>query len=211
MLGCKRLCVDTDYYRTFNRDNVRLVDVNADPIERITTHGLMTGANTWEFDTLILATGFDAMTGALLDIDIRGRDGITLQEKWQAGPANYLGLTVHGFPNLFTVTGPGSPSVLANMIVAIEQHVDWIANLLIFLRSHSLQSAEATDSAEQKWVKLVNRIANQTLFPNGCNSWYTGANIPGKPRIFMPFLGYPAYVEKCNEVANNDYRGFTLS
>ena len=211
VLGCKRLCVDTDYYRTFNRDNVRLVDVNADPIERITTHGLMTGANTWEFDTLILATGFDAMTGALLDIDIRGRDGITLQEKWQAGPANYLGLTVHGFPNLFTVTGPGSPSVLANMIVAIEQHVDWIADLLIFLRSQSLQSAEATDSAEQKWVKLVNRIANQTLFPNGCNSWYTGANIPGKPRIFMPFLGYPAYVEKCNEVANNDYRGFTLS
>lgn len=211
VLGCKRLCVDTDYYRTFNRDNVKLVDVNAAAIEEITTTGVRTAAHEYEFDTLILATGFDAMTGALLSIDIRGRDGITLQQKWQDGPKNYLGLTVNGFPNFFTITGPGSPSVLANMIVAIEQHVEWIADCLVSMRDHQQQTIEASAEAEGKWIERVNHIAEQTLFPSGCNSWYTGANIPGKPRIFMPYLGFPAYVDYCDEVAAAAYEGFNLN
>jgi cyclohexanone monooxygenase len=210
VLGCKRLCVDTDYYQTFNRDNVSLVDVSAAPIERILPDGLLTSDQKYQFDSLILATGFDAMTGALLAIDIRGRAGKSLQEKWQDGPANYLGLTVNGFPNFFTITGPGSPSVLANMIVAIEQHVEWIADLLCYLRGNSRQVVEASEAAEHRWVRLVNRIADQTLFPNGCDSWYTGANIPGKPRIFMPYLGYPSYVQKCNDIAANNYKGFEI-
>ena len=210
VLGCKRLCVDTDYYQTFNRRNVTLVDISKAAIEKITANGVLSNGIEYEFDALILATGFDAMTGALLDIDIRGKNGLSLQEKWQDGPKNYLGLTVNGFPNLFTITGPGSPSVLANMMVAIEQHVDWIADCLCYLRSNSLQCVEASASAEANWIELVNAIANQTLFPTGCNSWYTGANIPGKPRIFMPYLGYPSYVEKCEDVAANNYRGFEL-
>ena len=164
----------------------------------------------YQFDTLILATGFDAMTGALLAIDIRGRDNFSLREKWKEGPANYLGLAITGFPNLFTITGPGSPSVLANMIVGIEQHVDWIADCLTYLHTNKLRTVEASATAEQSWVNLVNDIANETLYPTGCNSWYTGANIPGKPRIFMPYLGYPSYVEKCNDIAENGYRGFVL-
>lgn len=210
VLGCKRLCVDTNYYQSFNRDNVKLIDINENPIEEITARGVKTKESEYEIDCLILATGFDAMTGALLSIDIRGNNGLTLQEKWQQGPKNYLGLTINGFPNFFTITGPGSPSVLANMIVAIEQHVDWIADCLSYLRENSLHSIEARADNEQQWVTLVNRIADQTLFPTGCNSWYTGANIPGKHRVFMPYLGYPSYVEKCNKVATDNYSCFSL-
>ena len=210
VLGCKRLCVDSGYYETYNRENVTLVDVSEAPITRITKNGLQTSSGEYWFDTLILATGFDAMTGALLSIDIRGRDNFSLREKWKEGPANYLGLTIAGFPNLFTITGPGSPSVLANMIVGIEQHVDWIADCLTYLQTNNLRTVEASAIAEKNWVNLVNEIANETLYPTGCNSWYTGANIPGKPRIFMPYLGYPSYVEKCNDVAENGYRGFVL-
>ncbi len=211
ILGCKRLCVDTDYYQSFNRDNVSLVDVNVTAIEAITTAGVRTEAQEYQFDTLIMATGFDAMTGALLSIDIRGRDDRSLQDKWRHGPKNYLGLTVNGFPNFFTITGPGSPSVLANMIVAIEQHVEWIGACLQQLRENSISTIEASSDAETEWFNLVNAIAYQTLFADGCNSWYTGANIPGKPRIFMPYLGYPSYVEKCEQVASAGYRGFDLS
>ncbi|MFP6838142.1 MAG: NAD(P)/FAD-dependent oxidoreductase [Pseudohongiellaceae bacterium] len=210
VMGCKRLCVDSDYYQTFNRDNVSLIDVNACPIERITSAGIKTANQEYEFDVMIMATGFDAMTGALLRIDIRGRDGLSLRKKWRDGPKNYLGLTVNGFPNFFTITGPGSPSVLANMIVAIEQHVEWIGDCLQHLRANSVSTIEASSKAEDHWVRLVNKIANKTLFPSGCNSWYTGANIPGKPRIFMPYLGYPSYVEKCEQVASTGYRGFEL-
>ena len=210
VLGCKRLCVDTDYYQTYNRDNVHLIDISEDEIEAFTASGIKTKNAEHEIDTLILATGFDAITGALLSIDIQGVDGLTLQEKWQQGPTNYLGLTVNGFPNFFTITGPGSPSVLANMIVAIEQHVDWIADCLNYLRKNSLHRIEAREDEEKNWVELVNRIADQTLFPTGCNSWYTGANIPGKTRVFMPYLGYPSYVEQCNSVAANNYRNFEL-
>ena len=162
-------------------------------------------------DALIFATGFDAMTGALLDIDIRGNNDLSLKEKWESGPKNYLGLTISGFPNLFTITGPGSPSVLANMIVAIEQHVEWIASCLSYLRDNSKQIIEAEVKAEESWVELVNDIAETTIYSSGCNSWYTGANIPGKPRIFMPYLGYPSYVEKCESVAKQGYIGFEIS
>ena len=208
VLGCKRLCVDTDYYKSFNRSNVELIDLNTSPIRRITSEGLMTTKRIFQLDTLILATGFDAMTGALLSIDIRGVSNQSLEAHWKNGPRNFLGLTMNGFPNLFMITGPGSPSVLANMMVGIEQHVNFIADLLGFMRRKAKLQVEANSDAETKWVSIVNGIADQTLFPKGCNSWYTGANIPGKPRIFMPYLGYPSYVQKCNEIAANNYRGF---
>lgn len=211
VMGCKRLCVDTNYYATFNQDNVELVDVNASAIECITKTGLKTTSTEYQFDSLILATGFDAMTGALLSIDIKGPSNQTLKDHWQDGPTNFLGLSINGFPNLFMITGPGSPSVLANMIVAIEQHVDFIADLLVSMRDANQMRVEASLEAELSWVETVNRIADQTLFPRGCKSWYTGSNIPGKPRVFMPYLGYPSYVEKCNKIAAEGYRGFDFA
>jgi len=206
----KRLCVDTDYFETFNRDNVSLVDVKSSPIEEITPAGLRTQDAEYAFDCLVFATGFDAMTGALLNIDIRGRAGETLKQKWAGGPRTYLGIQVAGFPNLFTITGPGSPSVLSNMIVSIEQHVDWITDCLDYLRAHELQSIEATVEAQDMWVDHVNAVAGFTLFPQA-DSWYIGANIPGKPRVFMPYIaGVGIYAQKCNEVAANGYEGFAL-
>lgn len=209
VLGCKRPCTDTGYYETFNRANVELVDVSHDPVERITPKGLVTGGREYELDCLILATGFDAMTGSLHGIDIRGRNGETLIDKWNAGPITYLGLGVSGFPNFFTITGPGSPSVLSNMVTAIEQHVDWIADCLEYMRVQGHSTIEATTTAEQDWVGHVNSIANETLYPS-CNSWYLGANVPGKPRVFMPHIGFPPYVEKCNDVAAKGYEGFSF-
>jgi cyclohexanone monooxygenase len=210
VLGCKRICLDTDYYETFNRASVHLVDVAATPIERLTQAGIRTSAADYELDVVIFATGFDAMTGALLSIDIRGRDGLTLKEKWSAGPRTYLGLGVPGFPNLFTISGPGSPSVLTNMMVSIHQHVNWIGGCIQYLRDNEIVSIEATVEAEQAWVTHVNEVADTTLYPQ-CNSWYLGANIPGKTRVFMPLVGFPAYVDKCAEVAGNGYPGFDLT
>ena len=209
VVGCKRLCVDSDYYATFNRANVTLVDISETPIERITPSGLRVDGRDHELDALVFATGFDAMTGSILRIDVRGRGGRPLLEKWAEGPRTYLGLGVSGFPNLFTITGPGSPSVLSNMVPSIEQHVNWIADCLAYLRDRDLGRIEATPDAEGAWVEHVNAVAGETLFPN-CNSWYLGANVPGKPRVFMPYVGFPPYVEKCNEVAANDYEGFSL-
>ena len=210
-LGTKRLCVDTSYYATFNRENVTLVDVRRDPIEAIAPSGLRTREAEYALDSIVFATGFDAMTGALLKIDIRGRAGHTLQGKWAAGPRTYLGLAVAGFPNLFTITGPGSPSVLSNMIVSIEQHVDWIADCIASLRDTPRGAIEATIAAEDRWVAHVNEVGDGTLYPLA-SSWYTGANIPGKPRIFMPYVGgVGAYRKKCDEVAARDYDGFTLT
>ena len=210
-LGTKRLCVDTDYYATFNRDNVTLVDLRKTPLESITPRGVRTRDAEYEVDRLVFATGFDAMTGALLKIDIRGRAGLTLREKWAAGPRTYLGLTVAGFPNLFTITGPGSPSVLSNMIVSIEQHVDWIADCLVHLRARGQARIEATVEAEDAWVAHVNEVGHMTLYPLA-KSWYMGANVPGKPRIFMPYIGgVGVYRQKCDEVAAAGYAGFTLS
>jgi cation diffusion facilitator CzcD-associated flavoprotein CzcO len=210
VIGCKRLCIDTGYYETFNRPNVRLVDIRNAPIERLTPTGLRTGGVDYELDAIVFATGFDAMTGSVLRIDVRGRGGRSLKDKWQAGPRTYLGLGIEGFPNLFTISGPGSPSVLTNMIVSIEQHVNWIAECLAHLRSRGLARIEAQAPAEDAWVAHVNAVADGTLFPT-CNSWYVGANIPGKTRVFMPLVGYPAYVEKCNEVATRGYEGFALA
>lgn len=210
VIGCKRMCVDTEYYATFNRQNVRLVDLRETPIEAVTPTGITTTATHYELDAIIYATGFDAMTGALLRINICGRDGVSLREAWAAGPHSYLGLGVVGFPNLFTITGPGSPSVLTNMIVSIEQHVDWISRCVAYLRQNAYQCIEATEAAQSEWVEYVNAIAGVTLFPT-CNSWYLGANVPGKPRVFMPCPGFPPYAEQCQQVADGGYVGFALS
>jgi cyclohexanone monooxygenase len=210
VVGCKRLCVDTGYYETFNRPDVHLVDLKETPIDRITPTGIATTATEYELDCIVYATGFDAMTGALLRIDIRGRGGLELRDAWAAGPRTYLGLGVNGFPNLFTITGPGSPSVLTNMIVSIQQHVDWIADCIAHLRANDLATIEATPDAQEAWVEYVNLVADFTVFPT-CNSWYLGANVPGKTRVFMPLLGYPDYVTKCNQVTSDGYEGFVLA
>ena len=210
VIGCKRICLDSGYFETFNRPNVTLVDVSSAPIEKITKTGLRTGGRDYGLDAIVFATGFDAMTGALARIDIRGRGGRTLRSKWEDGPRAYLGLGVAGFPNLFVITGPGSPSVLSNMLPSIEQHVDWIADCVAWMRDRGHAAIEATPEAENEWVAHVGEVAGATLYPT-CNSWYLGANVPGKPRVFMPYLGFPPYVEKCDAVAANDYEGFELS
>ena len=210
-IGTKRLCLDTNYYETYNRDNVTLVNARATPIVKLTEAGLRTTAEDYEFDAIVFATGFDAMTGALKEIDIRVGNGPTLAEKWEGGPTTYLGLMVAGFPNMFTITGPGSPSVKTQMIVAIEQHMDWIADCLHTLRQRGMTRIEPTPDAERDWVKHVNDVADSTLYPLA-NSWYVGANIPGKPRVFMPYVGgFAGYKKRCDAVAANNYEGFTMS
>jgi cyclohexanone monooxygenase len=209
--GTKRLCVDIDYYETFNRPNVTLVDIKNNPIERITPSSVVTRDETYELDALVFATGFDAMTGALSQIAITGKGGQTLAEKWRDGPRTYLGLAPAGFPNLFIITGPGSPSVLSNMVVSIEQHVDWISDCLVHLREGGLARIEATDEAEEAWVDLVAQLANFTLFPQA-NSWYVGANVEGKPRVFMPYVGgVNTYRQYCDQVVEQGYAGFALA
>ena len=206
----KRPCLDTGYYETYNREHVHLVDLRDEDLLEITETGVRTTAGEYEFDSLVLATGFDAMTGALLGIDITGKDGVTLREKWRDGPGTYLGLAVSGFPNLFTVTGPGSPSVLSNMVLSIEQHVDWIAGLIEHMARHDRVVVEATDTAEKAWTEHVREVSEMTLFPKA-DSYYLGANVPGKARVFMPYAGGVApYREKCDSVAGNDYEGFEL-
>jgi cyclohexanone monooxygenase len=210
-IGTKRICVDTDYFATFNRPNVTLVDIKSRPIEEILPNAVRTGGRDYEVDALVLATGFDAMTGSVARIDIRGRDGQTLNQKWAEGPRTYLGLMSTGFPNLFIITGPGSPSVLSNMIVSIEQHVDWIADCLAHMRDRGLEAMEAKQDAEDNWVAHVNETAHGTLYPQA-NSWYMGANIPGKPRIFMPYIGgVGVYRQICNDVAAKGYEGFAMT
>jgi len=189
---------------------VHLVDLRRGGIEEITLTGVRTAQGSYELDVIVFATGFDAMTGALLSIDVRGRAGRSLRDAWAGGPRTYLGLGTVGFPNLFTISGPGSPSVLTNMIVSIEQHVSWITDCIEYMRENGHHRIEATLDAQDAWVDFVNAVADFTLFPS-CNSWYLGANVPGKPRVFMPLLGYPTYVEKCNEVAEKGYEGFALS
>jgi len=209
-IGTKRICIDTDYFATFNRPNVTLVDIKADPIEEITETAVRSGGEAYELDALVLATGFDAMTGSVAKIDLRGRDGQTLNQKWAEGPRTYLGLMSAGFPNLFVITGPGSPSVLSNMIVSIEQHVDWISDCLVYMRDNGLATVEAETSAEDTWVAHVNEVAAATLYPQA-DSWYMGANIPGKPRIFMPYIGgVGPYRQICNDVAAKGYEGFAM-
>jgi cyclohexanone monooxygenase len=206
----KRMCVDIGYFETYNESNVHLIDLKSTPLVSLTPAGIKTTAKTYEVDAIVFAIGFDAMTGALSRIDIAGRGGQTLRAAWQDGPRSYLGLMVSGFPNLFTITGPGSPSVLSNMIVSIEQHVDWVSNLLAHMTALGLKVVEPTLDAQNAWVDHVNEIASQTLYPLA-NSWYMGANVPGKPRVFMPYVGgVGAYREFCNAVADNGYMGFKL-
>ncbi len=208
--GSKRPLIDTDYFETYNRANVELVDIRHSPIQEITPRGIRTDDQEFEFDMIVFATGFDAMTGTFFKMDIRGRDGLPLKEKWSEGPKTYLGLQTAGFPNMFMITGPGSPSVLSNMPVSIEQHIDWIADLLQHMREHDIKSVEAEADAEKAWVVHVNEVAEPTMFMQA-NSWYLGANIPGKPRVFMPYAGgVGTYRKKCNEVADNGYEGFIL-
>ena len=209
-LGSKRICIDTDYFEAFNRDNVALVDVRRDPIERITPTGIRTGEAEHAVDDIVFATGYDALTGALSAIDIRGVGGGTLKVKWAAGPRSYLGLMSAGFPNLFVITGPGSPSVLVNMVIGIEQHVDWIADCLAHLREHGFSRIDADAAAEQRWGAHVDATAQRTLFPRA-NSWYMGANIPGKPRQFMLYVQkIGVYRKECDAAAQQGYEGFHL-
>ena len=208
--GAKRPSVDSRYYQAFNRDNVTLVDIRSAPIERITATGIATADADYDLDVIVFATGYDALTGALSRIQFVGKDGNVMSEKWAAGPRTYLGISSHGFPNLFIVAGPGSPSVLSNVMVSIEQHAEWISGLLVHARENGIVEIEVDLDEENAWVEHVNDLAAATLYPKA-NSWFLGADIPGKPRVFMPYSGgLRAYRRKCNEVAAGDYQGFVL-
>ena len=209
-IGTKRICVDTGYYETYNSPHVKLVDLRSEPIEEIVASGIRTARATYELDSIVFATGYDAVTGALGRIDIRGAGGRTLKAKWADGPRTYLGLMTAGFPNLFTITGPGSPSVLTNVVMAIEQHVEWIAGCLGRMQAGGQQVVEAGAAAEDDWVAHVDEVARKTLFA-GADSWYTGANVPGKARVFMPYIGgLGTYTAICDRVAAEGYRGFAF-
>ena len=210
-IGCKRLCADTNYFETYNRENVELIDLNSNPINSITENGILTKNKEFKFDTIIFATGFDAMTGALQAIDITGKNGKKLKQVWKDGPKSFLGLLINGFPNLFTVTGPGSPSVLTNMMVAIEQHVEWISNCINFLSKSNLNEVEADELFQIEWMDHIEEVAKNTLRYT-CNSWYVGANVPGKKRVFMPYAGgFGKYREKCDDIAENNYSILRIS
>ncbi len=208
----KRALIDTNYFDTYNRDNVDLVDIRHFPIEEITPNGLRTSdGQEYEFDVIVFATGYDAMTGTFLRMDIRGRNGAELRDKWSDGPKTYLGLAMANFPNMFMITGPGSPSVLSNMPVSIEQHVEWISDFVEYLREHDVDVVDVEQQAEDEWVQHVNDVAEQTMYMLA-DSWYLGANIPGKPRVFMPYAGgVGAYREHCDQIASDGYTGFTMS
>ncbi|GAC1631522.1 MAG: NAD(P)/FAD-dependent oxidoreductase [Nevskia sp.] len=210
VVGCKRLCSDTGYFETFNRSNVALVDVSQTSIDEVTAHGVSVAGEEYPVDDLVFATGFDAMTGALLGVDIRGRRGRSLREKWSAGPRTYLGLLTVDFPNLFFITGPGSPSVLSNMMVSIDQHVNFITETIEHMQRIGAAVIEPQPEAEDHWVDHVNEVAGASVYPS-CNSWYLGSNVPGKARVFMPYLGFNTYVEACKKVVAGGYAGFSLS
>jgi cation diffusion facilitator CzcD-associated flavoprotein CzcO len=212
-MGCKRMVLDVGYYEAFNRPNVQLVDLHKGGILRITPEGVETAQGDFDLDVLVCATGFDAITGALKRIEIRGRGGKALSDTWgELGPLAYLGLQIPGYPNLFTVNGPGSPSVLTNMVVAIEQHVEWIADCIAHLRNRNLQWIEATLQASEEWALHVGSLAEGSVrTADSCQSWYLGDNVPGKERLFLPYMGgLPRYRERCEEVAGEGYTGFRL-
>ncbi len=207
VLGCKRLCADNGYFETFNRPNVKLVDISEHPIDRITSKGLVTNGQEYECDAIVFATGFDAMTGSLLKANITGAGGVPLREKWADGPGAYLGLMTAGFPNLFMMTAPGSPSALANLITGLEQHAEFIGDLVTWANKQGHSVIEAEKSSEDNWMKIVAERGEASLYPY-CDSWYVGANIPGKPRVFMPYIGFPDYVQRLEAIAENSYEGF---
>jgi cyclohexanone monooxygenase len=209
--GTKRLCLDTDYYATFNRDNVELVDIRATPIERITKAGIKSSDRERHFDLIVFATGFDAITGPLFALNITGANELELRESWQHGPQSYLGLMVSGFPNLFTVNGPSSPSVLANMLQTIEHHVDWIVDCISHMETNDFVRIEADELAQVAWAHEVAELANKTLYTKA-DSWYMGANVPGKPRVFLMYIGgLDRYVERCDQIVSDGYVGFNFS
>ncbi|MGE0732248.1 MAG: flavin-containing monooxygenase [Acidimicrobiia bacterium] len=209
-VGTKRPCLDTGYYATYNRDNVRLVNLRRTPLAEITPTGVRTSDEEFTFDAIVFATGFDAMTGALVNVDITGRDGVTLRDKWKDGTRTYLGLMVHGFPNFYTITGPASPSVFSNMMVSIEQHVDLIGTIVGHLRDHGKSVIEPTKEAEDFWVEHNNEAGAATLYPLA-NSWYMGSNVPGKPRVLMPYIGgVGVYRQECDEIVADNFRGFAM-
>jgi len=210
--AAKRPPIDSHYFETYNRDNVSLVDLRATPIEEIVPAGIKTASQTHDLDIIVFATGFDAMTGSLLKLNIEGVNGRKLNDDWRAGPQTYLGLQIPGYPNLFTITGPGSPSVLCNLPPAIEQHVEWITDCIKHMQNHALTTVQTSDEASQQWQKEVDRAANATLLPQVKHSWYLGANVPGKPRVFMPYAGgLSHYRSICDEVVAENYRGLTFS
>jgi cation diffusion facilitator CzcD-associated flavoprotein CzcO len=209
-IGTKRICTDSNYFQTFNQPNVSLISVRKTPIESIDVTGINTTDAHYDVDAIVFATGFDAMTGALAKVEIVGRDGELLRENWDDGPRTYLGLGVHGFPNLFIVSGPGAPAVLANMVLHAEAHVNWIADCIGYLDAHGYVGIEAGREAVDEWVAECARRAESTLFTKA-NSWYMGANVPGKPRVFMLFVGgFAVYNDICAEVADAGYKGFVL-
>jgi cyclohexanone monooxygenase len=208
--GTKRIILDTGYYEMFNRPNVTLVDVKSDPIEKLTATGIKTRNASYDVDMIVFATGYDALTGSLTRMDIRGRDGVRLRDVWEHGPQSYLGLMVVGFPNFFIVSGPQSPSVLANVIVANEQQVNWIGAAISHLDAKGIETIEATPQAQAAWVEHVNEVGAASIYTKG-DSWYVGANIDGKPKVFMPYIGFPRYVAKCEDVVAKGYEGFELT
>ncbi|WP_395307398.1 NAD(P)/FAD-dependent oxidoreductase [Mycobacterium sp. AMU20-3851] len=212
--ACKRPIIDQGYYETFNRDNVTLVDLRNGPIVSVTPTGISTEQGEVDLDVIIYATGFDAMTGALSRMKVRGRHGVLLGDYWaEEGPLSYLGLAVAGFPNLFTVQGPGSPSAATNFVAAMEQHIEWIADCIGYLRAHGHRSIEARSDAQHEWIEhATSLVAPTVLVHPSCNSWYNGANVPGKKRMYMGYTaGIPEYRRRCDEIAANDYQGFTLA
>lgn len=212
--ACKRPIIDQGYYETFNRDNVTLVDLRKAPIREVTPTGIRTDDGFYELDVIVYATGFDAMTGALSRIDIRGRDGLSLGEFWASeGPLSYLGLAVAGFPNLFTIQGPGSPSAATNFVAALEQHVEWISDCIAHLRGNGIRTIEALGTAQQEWIDhATSLVAPTVLVHPSCNSWYNGGNVPGKKRMYMGYTGgIPEYRRRCDEIADGGYAGFKLS
>jgi cation diffusion facilitator CzcD-associated flavoprotein CzcO len=212
--ACKRPIIDQGYYETFNRDNVTLVDLRKSPIREVTPTGIRTEHESHELDVIIYATGFDAMTGALSRIDVRGRDGLALDEFWASeGPLSYLGLAVAGFPNLFTVQGPGGPSPATNFVAALEQHVEWISDCIEYLRANGIRTIEALVTAQQEWIDhATSLVASTVLVHPSCNSWYNGGNVPGKKRMYMGYTGgIPEYRRRCDEIAAGGYTGFKLA
>ena len=212
--GCKRPIIDQGYYQTFNQDNVTLVDLRKGPIRDVTPTGIRTKQGSYDLDVIVYATGFDAMTGALSRIDMRGRDGLSLSEFWASeGPLSYLGLAVAGFPNLFTIQGPGSPSAATNVVAALEQHVEWISDCIVYLRANKIRTIEALPTAQQEWIDhATSLVAATVLVHPSCNSWYNGGNVPGKKRMYMSYTGgIPEYRRRCDEIAAGGYTGFKLT
>jgi cyclohexanone monooxygenase len=212
--GCKRPIIDQGYYQTYNRDNVTLVDLRKDPIQAITPDGIDTSAQHYDLDVIVYATGFDAMTGALTRIDVRGRGNALLRDVWATeGPVSYLGLAVAGFPNLFIVQGPGSPSAATNFVAALEQHIEWIGDCIAHLKTGGYRTIEALPAAQQEWIEhTTSLVAPTVLVHPSCNSWYNGANVPGKKRMYMGYTaGIPEYRRRCDEIADGGYVGFKLA